>query len=253
MSRLQAMPRASQRGQATVEFVVAALVLVPMLLALGLIARYLDIWQATEQASRYVAFEGQARNTSNSWRSDAELSAEVRRRFFSGSEAPIKTGDVAGDFSAHRNPYWTDASGKPLITKFEDDVKVVTRKEGKVAIPAAESGALGFRTALDFSNDNLLTAEVTVKLANVPNLKPFDKIDLKTTRKTVLLADTWTAKNDTQVRDKIMGSFKLYPLGKIKEVVDLIGKIPPEVFDPPLVLGAHDWDVVPCDRLKEGC
>jgi hypothetical protein len=232
-----------------VEFVVAAGVLVPMLLVLGLLARYLDVWQATEAASRYVAFEGQARNTSNSWKSDAELSAEVRRRFFSRSNAPIKTGDTAGNFAAHRNPYWTTAAGVPLIDRFEDQVTVKTTKEGKVAIAAAET----LRRSLDFSNDNLLVAEVNVKLANVARLAPFDALDLQSRRKTVMLVDTWTARSADQVRGKIQGSLALYPLGRIKPLVDLVGLIPPAIYDPALVLSAHDWDVVPCDRLVDGC
>lgn len=115
-------------GQATVEFVVAALVLVPLFIAIPLLGKYADLFQATEAASRYVAFEGMARNSSSSWKSDAELSLEVRRRFFSNSDAPVKTGDAAGDFTANRNPMWSDNAGRPLLAKFEDDVKVSDRK-----------------------------------------------------------------------------------------------------------------------------
>src|SRR5438045_2219743 len=100
--------RPRQRGQATTEFAVLALALVPIFIAIPLIGKYIDVNQAAEQASRYVAFEAAARNTSSSWKTDAEIAVELRRRFFRHSDARVTTNDVAGDFAAHRNPVWTD-------------------------------------------------------------------------------------------------------------------------------------------------
>ncbi len=234
-----------QRGQSTVEFVVAALALLPLFIAVPLLGKYLDLFQTTEAASRYVAFEGVARNSSSGWKTDAELSLEVRRRFFSTSNAPIKTGDAAGDFVAHRNPVWTDHTGKPLIAKFEDDVTVATTVSGKNAIPSTAP----FRGWLGLSHDNWYSGAVTVNMADSP-LVP----TMATTRRTVLLADAWTARNNAQVRNRIEdGGLGVYPIGQAKALVDLIGLIPPTVNDPALKVGDHDWDIVPCDRLKEGC
>lgn len=241
--------RRHAKGQALVEFAIVAGVFVTLLLLIGLLARYLDVWASTEAASRYVAFEAQARHSGSGWKSDAELSAEVRRRFFSSSTAPIKTGDTAGDFKAHRNPYWSDHNGQPLIDDFANDVSVSTRKDGEVAIAAAEP----WREALDFSRDNLVHAEVRARLAKVSRLAPFDELEIETKRKTVLLADTWTARSAGQVKDKITDATAMYPLGSIKPLVDLAGLLPPTIKDPALRLSDHDWDVVPCDRLKEGC
>lgn len=242
--------RRLQRGQATVEFVVACLALVPLLIAIPLLGKYLDLFQASESASRYVAFEGMARNSSSSWKSDAELSMEVRRRFFSNSDAPVKTGDAAGDFTANRNPMWTDHTGNPLLDKFEDDVKVATTVTGKNAIAATQA----FAPQLGLSTNNWYTAAVTVKMANVPSFAPFDAINLSTTRRTVLLADAWTARDNAQIRNRIEdGGLTVYPIGKVKALVDLIGMIPPLVNDPALVVSDFDWDVVPCDRLVGGC
>lgn len=241
---------ARQRGQSTVEFVVAALALVPLLIAIPLLGKYLDLFQTTEAASRYVAFEGATRNSSNSWKTDAELSLEVRRRFFSNSDAPVKTGDAAGDFGAHRNPLWTDHTGRPLIAKFEDDVTVATTVSGKNAIAAANV----FAPRLGLSSDNWYSGAVTVKLANLPSFAPFDSIDLSTTRRTVLLADAWTARSNAQIRQRIQdGGLTVYPIGQAKALVDLIGTVPTAVNDPALVVGDHDWDIVPCDRLVGGC
>jgi len=191
-----------------------------------------------------------ARNSSSSWKSDAELSLEVRRRFFSNSDAPVKTGDAAGDFTANRNPMWSHHAGHPLLAKFEDDVKVSTSVSDKNAVLATKA----FAPQLGLGTNNWYNATVTVKPADIPGFAPFDKIGLSTTRRTVLLADAWTARNNGQVRSRIEnGGFSVYPIGQIKPLVDLIGLIPPMVNDPAIVVSAFDWDVVPCDRLVGGC
>jgi hypothetical protein len=242
--------RRVQRGQATVEFVVACLAMVPLFIAIPLLGKYLDLFQTTESASRYVAFEGVARNSSNSWKTDAELSMEVRRRFFSNSDAPVKTGDAAGDFTANRNPMWTDMAGNPLLTKFEDDVKVATTVTDKNAIVATKV----FAPQLGLGTNNWYNATVTVKMADIPSFTPFDAIGLSTTRRTVLLADAWTARDNAQIRQRIEdGGITVYPIAQAKALVDVIGLIPTLVKDPPLVVGAFDWDIVPCDRLTGGC
>ena len=241
--------RHGQRGQATTEFVVLALVLVPLMIALPLMGKYLDLMQATEASSRYVAFEAAARNTSNSWKTDAELATEVRRRFFSNSNAPVKTDDVAGDFSANRNPLWVDQAGNPLLDKFEDDVGVKGDAAGMNAIPAA----VVYRGELKLSNDNLYTGSVTTKIANVPTFKPFDAINLSVTRKTILLADAWTADSMATIRGKIEDAPIAYPAGTIAPLIDGIGLLPTLVFDPALKVNDFEWDIVPCDRLVGGC
>ncbi len=243
------VPRRRQCGQSTVEFAVFALAMVPAFLVMTLLGKYIDLNQATEVASRYLAFEGIARNSSNSWETQSELGVEVRRRFFSNSDAPIKSGDAAGDFVAHRNPIWSDASGKPLLDNFEDQVSVNTQVSGNNAIAAASiyAGQLGL------SSDNLYTASVTVNPRDIAGLKPFDKIGLNVTRKTVLLVDAWTARSPASIRSRIEGSAVMYPLAGLKELIDPIGQVPTVVFDPALAVGNFDWDVVPCDRLIGGC
>ena len=238
-----------QRGQATTEFAVLALVLVPLFIAVPLIGKYIDAMQAAEQASRYVAFEAAARNTSSSWKTDAELAAEVRRRFFSTAAAPVKTGDVVGEFAAFRNPVWSNHTGKPLLDNFDTAVGVKGEVSGLNAIAATAM----YRSALGLSNTNLYTGTVTVKFADIASFEPFDKIGLTTSRKTVLLADAWTARDPASIRDKIEDSLTMYPIGKIKEIIDVFGLLPTVVFDPAMKVGAFDWDIVPCDRLVGGC
>lgn len=236
-------------GQATVEFVVACLVLVPMFIAVPLLGKLQDMLQASESASRYVAFEAAARNNSSSWKSDGELSAEVRRRFYSTTDAPIKTGDTAGEFKAHRNPMWTDQAGRPLLASFADDIKVDTQVQGKNAIVAAKPVA----DSLDLSGRNWYQGQITIKIANIEHFEPFDAINLSASRRTVLLADAWTARNPAMVRSRIEDAALLYPIGQVSGLINALGQTPTLVFDPAMKLGNFDWDLVPCDRLIGGC
>ncbi len=217
-----------------------------------LLGKYIDMMQTAEAASRYVAFEGTVRNSSSSWKTDAELAIEVRRRFFGNADAPLKTNDKAGDFPAHRNPVWSDASGKPLIENFEDSVRVRTQVAGKNAIPATKL-PFDWPGELGLSDSNFYTANVTVAPVNLAHFAPFDAIDLSTTRKTVLLADAWTARGPGSIRSKIEGSVKLFPVGPAKPAIELVGMLPPVIFDPDIKVGEFDWDIVPCDRLIGGC
>ncbi len=225
-----------------------ALVLLPMFIAVPLVCKYIDLNQTAEESSRYVAFEAAARKSSNAWKTDTQLAAEVRRRFFSNSDAPVKTDDTAGDFAADRNPVWTDHTGKPLIDNFDDDVGVNGKVQGLNAIASAL-----YRGSLGLSNHNLYTGTVTVKMANVKNFDPFDHIDLSTSRKTVLLADAWTARNPSSIRSKIESSLALYPIGHAAPLINAIGKVPAILNDPALAVSDFDWDAVPCDRLIGGC
>jgi len=116
--------RSHIHGQALTEFLVVALVLVPLYLLMPLIAKYQDIAYQTLMASRYVTFDAAVNNESqNAWKNPAQLAGEVRRRFFSTPDAPIKTNDTAGNFSAHRNVYWTGPKNEPLIADFDADVQ----------------------------------------------------------------------------------------------------------------------------------
>ncbi len=241
--------RLRQQGQATVEFIVIALVMVPLLICTLLMGKYLDLMNATEQASRYVAFEGTTRNSSNSWKTDAELAAEVRRRFFSNSTSPVKTGDTAGDFTAHRNPIWTDHTGRPFLENFAQSVGVQTNVDSRNAIAAARPLA----NSLNLPSQNWYTGAVTVRPGNIPEFRPFDALNMSVTRRTVLLADAWTARDAADVRSRIEGSTPLYPARLLQPLIDTLGTLPTLVFDPALRLGNFDWDVVPCDRLIGGC
>ncbi|MCL4759980.1 MAG: hypothetical protein KJZ96_16715 [Rhodocyclaceae bacterium] len=247
-----------QRGQSTTEFVVLALVLVPLLLILPLLGKYLDLAQSTTLAGRYLAFEGMVRHSSSNhgWKSDAELAQEVRRRFFSRSDAPIKTGDVAGDFDAHRNPLWFDHRGDPLLPRFSDHVAVRTTKTALTQPAGAIHAA-----PLGLPQGNLYTGEVNVRVADIAGLQPFDAIGLSILRSTTLLADPWAASGPDSIRSRIQGDggspvFPYEPLATLAEpIVPLIEQLElllsggnSRIKGPEI--GRVDPDYVPLDRIR---
>lgn len=254
-ARTPAVVAARQHGQSTVEFVVLALVLVPFLLAVPLIGKYMDLAQTTAIASRYAAFEGAERHSSSldGWKDDAGLAVEIRRRFFSNSDAPVKTGDVAGDFDAHRNTLWFDHRGAPLLPSFAGNVGVKTERSAL----SQPFGAF-YAKPLGLSQNNLLTAHVNVSVADIAGFAPFDALGLSIERRTVLLADPWAARGPAEVAGKIrneganpLGPFPYKPLEILggNPVVDLALTLF-EWGAPPPDIGRVEPDRVPSDRIR---
>jgi hypothetical protein len=239
-----------QAGQATTEFVVLCLALVPLALIVPLLGKYIDLMHTAEAASRYVAFEGTVHHSSTGWKSDAALAEEVRSRFFGESQAPVRSGDIAADVDGQRNPMWRNHAGGPLIDRFDSQVSVSTARGGfNFHGPTRPI----WRNGLDLPEDNLVAGTVTVRPRNVPGLSPFDAIDLQITRRTALLADPWAAGSVARVRGRIEDSPIVYPMGRLDELAGFIGQLPTLLSDEPPRPGPRDWDRVPCDRLQGGC
>lgn len=258
--------RVGQRGQALTEFLVAAVALIPLLLLIPVIAKYQDIGNSVQAASRYVAFDAMTRNDSvNSWKPEAQLAAEVRRRFFSNIDAPIKTGDVAGNFKAHQNLFWRDPNDAPLIADLNSDVTVSfgasrAGTHGGGFSAASDGDIFVLHPQLGLPAKGIYTANVSVNLANLPTgLKfyaPFDQINLAIGRSTSLAIDAWTAKNPSQVESKIAASPVIFPVGNLAAVSPVVDAavsiidLPGGISGPRL--GQLDFwrDVVPEDRLR---
>ena len=265
----------AQQGQALTEFIVIALVLIPLFLLIPVIGKYQDISHATQMASRYLAFEAMTRNDGmSSWKPVDQLAGEVRRRFFSNAEAPIKTDDAAGNFKAHQNLFWRDPQGDALIKDFDSDVKISFGPGNSAEHSGAFSGAsdadpFKLSETLGLQTQGIYTANITVALANFspqPNsyAKSFDEfanIGLTMTRHTSLLVDAWTAKEPAQVESRI-NKPELFPgslLAPVKPLTDAAAFVmeSPKYWPGICVtcgpqLGEFEFwrDVVPADRLK---
>lgn len=253
------------RGQALTEFLVVALALLPLFLLIPIIAKYQDLRHSTLIASRYAAFDAITRNdTAGTWKPEEQLADEVRRRFFSNPDAAIKTDDVAGDFNAHRNPFWTDPKGDPLIRKFSDVIVSYGSKFGEKHSEgfssASDTAPFMLASQLQLRSHGIYSANVAVNVANLPSglafYAPFDTLNLVMTDSTTLLIDPWTAQDPKQVEDKIMASAAIFPAGQLAGIAATASPLVTAVEYPGGMegpkLGRLDFwrDVVPTDRLK---
>jgi hypothetical protein len=280
-----------EKGQALSEFLILAFALIPLFLLLPVIAKYQDISHSTQMASRYVAFDATTRNEfTSTWKSETQMADEVRRRYFSNSDAPIKTNDVAGNFLAHQNLFWRDPKGAPLIKDFGADVKVSYGLDNK---PKPNQGlsdktkeaylfegfsfegldVMNLRSMMNLPDSaRVYTGNVSVTLANLPagikSYEPFDKINLSMNRSTSLVVEPWMANSPHQAEDRF-GNLAVVDKGlKILEPVletviyglkdDISGGLLPQLpglelrtFHGPKFGQLDSWrDVVPVDRLK---
>lgn len=255
----------ASRGQALTEFLVLALALVPLFLLIPLLAKYQDISYAVQMASRYVAFEATIRNEAHgTYKSPEQLAGEVRRRFFGNADAPVKTGDTAGNFLAHQNLFWRQPGGASLIANIDTDVAVSFGPNRALAHNAAFSPAgdgVPFKiiaARLGLAAKGIYTGHVTVKLANLPAglraYEPFDNINLAVTRRTSVVIDGWQAKDPHQVESRI-DTPSLVPGTALRGVAPLVDATVTVVeggqVNGPRLGKLDFWrDVVPPDRLK---
>ncbi len=257
--------RTTSDGQALTEFLVLALALVSLFLLIPVIAKYQDVAFEVQMASRYVAFEAMTRNEAYStYKSPEQLAGEVRRRFFSNADAPVITGDTAGNFLAHQNLFWRQPDGKPLIANVDTDVAVSfgpnqASVHGAAFSPASDGSPFnGIERKLGLNANGIYTGNVTVKLANLPTgLKayaPFNNINLSVTRRTSIVVDGWQAKDPDQVVRRIDTAW-LVPGTALRGAAPVVNAAVTVVEGGQLngpKLGELDFwrDVVPPDRLK---
>jgi len=270
-----------QRGQALVETLVAALVLVPLALLVVLLGKFQSMQQATISASRTLAFECTVRpDACANAASHSALAEEVRRRHFGRIDREILSNDAIGDPSpaAERNPLWVDRRGQPLLERFADvDVALALPRfdAGRAtAIGRAASGAAGLldrlagpaRFGLSISG-GLVDARVKVRVS--PNesgneqLARLDSLPLTMQARTAVLSDAWNASGPygseaSRVEARVEQGSRLDPVHQAQiavgyqltrwtlELMNLAGLEPSaSAFTPHHV----DVDLVPADRI----
>lgn len=258
--------QAGPQGQALVEFLGLAVALIPLFLLVPMLAKYQDIGHATQMASRYAAFDATTRNDMQGtagWKPEAQLADEVRRRFFSNADAPVKTDDVAGDFDANRNLFWRDPYGHPLVKKFSD----VTVSYGSAA-STAPNHAAGFsgsrdgqpfllESPLQLSSRGTYGANVSVSLANLAGgldlVEPFDRLNLTVQRHTSLLIEPWSAMSPQQAESRFGQLAPVNaPLAALEPLI-AVAILPVDLgrVSAPRFGNLQAWrDVVPADRLR---
>jgi len=270
-----------QRGQALVETLVAALVLVPLALLVVLLGKFQSMQQATISASRTLAFECTVRpGACANAASHSALAEEVRRRHFGRIDREILSNDAIADPAPadERNPLWVDRRGHALLERFADvDVALALPRfdAGRsTAIGRAASGAAGLldrlagpaRFGLSISG-GLVDARVKVRVspseAGNEQFARLDSLPLTMQARTAVLFDAWNASGPYgsaagRVEARVKEGSRIDPIREAEiavgyrltlwalELMNLAGLEPSaSAFEPHHV----DVDRVPVDRI----
>lgn len=241
---------AVQHGQATTEFTLLALVLTPLFIALPLIGKHLDLAQRTEIAARYLVFEATVNRADGIVSRDASLAAEVRRRFFSGGQFPVRSLASGQDEGAHGlDPLWTDPRSRPLLLAPPADITVQSSTR-----PVPHSLVAAGRDGLALTGGDEHQAVLTVRLRKLSGLPPFDELGLHIRRHQVIHAGHWAARGPAEVSSRIERAGPLaYPIAGLQMLDRSAGQLPALVLDPSPEVGRVHPEIVPCDRLEGGC
>lgn len=203
-----------ERGQALLETLVGAIVLVPLVLLAIWLGKVQSVRQATIAASRTLAFECTARpDACASADGQAVLADEIRRRAFSRIDTGVLTADRLPDDApaAERNPLWVDRANRPLLERFGDIGVRVDREHFDAGASLAESRAGGLvadvagfladhagpgRFGLDIT-EGLIDAKVQANVSASRSATDFssqlDTIPLRVKAHTAVLTDAWNA------------------------------------------------------------
>lgn len=276
-----------QRGQAMVEFLVAALFfLVPLFLAVVVIGKFGDVKNSANQAARYAAWERTVwyddsgtvffdKNGSNH-KSSAQINNEISARLINDRSTNVttikNTDKSATTFVNGIDPMWRDNAGAKYMTTYDQHETAVTRitptKDyadgaitaiGALPLPAGVVGTL----VPPVPGDTLAVARVTFKKM-AENSSAYRRLWPKDTVWGVdwegvdfgatggILSNTWAAngKNSTEAMVK-MSVPTAQGLGTLIQTTATITML---AWDPMLTgrldLGKVAPDVVPPDRLK---
>ena len=211
------MPRLSvQRGQSLVEVVVLAAALLPLLLAVPLLAKYQDLRHAAIAASRTAAFECSVRpQACEDGAAQAALADGVRRRHFARHDRDLLSIDALPEEPSadERHGFWVDRRGQALLAAASDVSVDVAAGESDAARGAWSRGATsgaglaagGLGAILAAGPDafgltlekGLVTAGVQARVSLQRTLaqwlqKP-EGLALTLTGRTAVLVDSWNA------------------------------------------------------------
>lgn len=253
--------RSSQSGQAMVEFVVIALVLVGIFLSIWYIGKFHDIKATAIQTARYAAWERTARGPGYT---DAQLERQVRARLFSWNQNAYKANDGIGNGQGwnQQTSMWMDHADDKRLIQAPSDVTVRT------ASGPLPGGVAGTTTTLLTNLDSAVstvtggeplprggafTSTVNVRLANLTHMPaPLDTMNLTLTERSQVVADNWDASSPLQAARRTKSftpgsAFSFLNNGPFSFIRHALALIEPAFnnFHP----GQVCPDVVPMDRI----
>ncbi len=252
------VPRHSSRGQAMTEFIVLCAVLVPMLLLFPIVYKYIDLMQAGEQASRYVAFEGTVHALgTGQQKSPDQLATEIGRRFFSRAGTEVLTSEGVSNDSGERLPLWEDHRSQTLVSPQSAAGARVQVRDFDMMPAVVVGGDRVAHEEFNLPRNRQSVADISLVPNALSGLAPFDTVRPTIHRTTALLGDPWTAGGPDDARQRFDDlSVVLNPMGPIRFLLELTGNLSRLVADEPFrpdgFWGDAAWYEIPCDRIR-GC
>ena len=187
--------KTAQSGQATSEFLVMLLALIPLVFLVVYIAKYSDIKQAANQASRYAAFE-RSWDPDQRLKTDQELQEEMQVRFFT-TKREIHNRERLSEVGPDSNiPLWSTVSGNRILAEYGDARLTIDRNArfGSTALDIAEVGiGLGHQ----LPKPNMVKSYVSVSLANITHFAPLSDIDLVIPAAMAIGTNGWNSSGTT--------------------------------------------------------
>lgn len=272
--------RSRQCGQALVETITISLALLPMFIAIPLLAKYADIRRAAIDASRAVAFDCTVRfDDCDAQAQHLASLAEIRRSHFGDPAYASTSLDAVAATALQPNRFWVDRQHAALLDPSADLQIGVSRERsdaiagafgngaGKSGIGAASklAGPDSFGLPLD---GGLIRAEVAARVSIGKTFAQWmqrpEGLELRLAGSTAILTDAWNASegdgsDPRSVRSRVDEG---WAWSGIDAVVDLAYTPIRELITGPLLapfeprgklFRYHEVDVelVPPDRLEE--
>jgi hypothetical protein len=225
-----------ERGQAMTEFVVAMLIVVPLVLGVIYIGKYEDLKFSAIQASRHAAFD-RVFDPLARHKNSTVLAEETRARFF--TDPMLKNqGAVAFQDSTQGqqgtkgtlNQNWYGTGGDPVVQRYSE-IRVDVRSDPNAALVRNWYKTLDAAGKVNFSiaDPGIAEARVQVPLAKVVTFAPLAKLNLNLDVSTAVLTDGFNAGGATSpsvnnVHDRTFADWGLI-FGKIPNFQSLLSFI----------------------------
>ena len=229
MNRFSAFP-SRETGQAMTEFlVIAAAVLIPLFFGIYYLAKYSDIKHATNQASRYAAFE-RSWDPDSQHKSDAVIQDEVRVRFFS-HKRDIHYQDASSQIGDAEIQLWRQANQQLLLEDY-DDVNLTQASGGSLGGGIQTQISNFGATLLGQKNHGITNSTVSMDVAEVGHFAAVDprRLALTITSTTAIGAGSWSSSGSlsgpnstcSSVANASLGSYLERVYRFVKPVMDVL-------------------------------
>ncbi|MCU7920997.1 MAG: hypothetical protein KZQ95_21955 [Candidatus Thiodiazotropha sp. (ex Epidulcina cf. delphinae)] len=242
MISTQPNSKTKQKGNATVETILIATVMAPLLGGIPLLGKIADINNTTTQSSRYLAWEQTIAGPSG--KTAAQLETEVSNRFFAKPDLHIRTDRGALSEDEYDNPMWTgygyneEDEVNRLVTLGNGLTTHIVNEEPQSLAGRLSSGIerIG-RTMARFSGgewnieaQGLYTATVSIDVASnkyLPsgvncNHQESEDTTVCISRSNAIFVDSWEARNSDHAEARAR---TFVPAGALEDVGDTIAHI----------------------------